>query len=330
MTASYSLNVVGRLGDKLSATVQEQQQLRLRNLFEEPVIADPRTRLNTNVHILKMRNGAFRLEELYTELKNLAIFYVLTRQEIQELEADMSRMGEFTQIARDKFKSPDSTAGEGGELILYSFLETYLGAPKILSKMPLKTSDEHYIHGSDGIHFLEINGEVQVVMGESKMLASSTEKDSSLRKGIKDAIESIAGVAKSGFKTEDYLISRNLMKEVPQSPLDLEAVENVLFGKSGEPAPDYSFGVFVGFEVDVTDLDPNEDFKIRETEILHRVHGLISKYQSYLEQQIDKHGLNKYSIYLYLVPFLRDTTQERACGIDDVREQIVKSIKGSV
>ena len=39
-------------------------------------------------------------------------------------------MGELFRKAQIQFKAPAPNAGEGGELLLYSFLEGHLGAPK--------------------------------------------------------------------------------------------------------------------------------------------------------------------------------------------------------
>ncbi len=45
--------------------------------------------------------------------------------------------------AREKFKSENNN-GELGELLLFCFLEGYLDAPKILTKLDLKTSNNLY------------------------------------------------------------------------------------------------------------------------------------------------------------------------------------------
>jgi hypothetical protein len=52
---------------------------------------------------------------------------------------------ELSKKARGKFIDYiNNKGGELGELLLYCFLESHLKAPKILSKLELKTSTNHY------------------------------------------------------------------------------------------------------------------------------------------------------------------------------------------
>ena len=118
--------------------------------------------------------------------------------------------------AREKFVEYARNNGELGELLLFCFLETHLGAPKILTKLELKTSTSHYVNGADGVHFLKLpDGNYQLIFGESK-----TYQD--IDGAIRDAFKSIynfkngindKGNQKSGIQYEKSLISDNLFKE---------------------------------------------------------------------------------------------------------------------
>ena len=56
------------------------------------------------------------------------------------------------------------------KLLLFCFLESQLKAPKILSKLELKTTSGLYVNGADGVHFLKLeDGNYQLIFGESKM-----------------------------------------------------------------------------------------------------------------------------------------------------------------
>ena len=64
--------------------------------------------------------------------------------------------------------------GELGEILLYLFLEQDLQAPKLFSKVELKSSTNDYVKGADGIHFKFRNDSVgnkilQLVVGEAKI-----------------------------------------------------------------------------------------------------------------------------------------------------------------
>ncbi len=65
--------------------------------------------------------------------------------------------------------------------MLYTMLEAYLKAPKLLTKLELKTDPNHYVNGADGVHLLRIDDNTfQFVFGESKLYAD-------LNDGIKEA-----------------------------------------------------------------------------------------------------------------------------------------------
>ena len=61
-----------------------------------------------------------------------------------------------------------------GELLLYLFLENCLHAPKLLSKMEIKTTRNQYIYGADGLHLYMTKDKYgnmlyQFVIGEAKI-----------------------------------------------------------------------------------------------------------------------------------------------------------------
>ncbi|CAE6753001.1 DUF1837 domain-containing protein [Paraburkholderia nemoris] len=67
-----------------------------------------------------------------------------------------------------------ANSGEGGELLLFAFIEHFLRAPIILSKMRLKTNTNMPVHGSDGVHARWDNegNRLVVIFGESKVHAT--------------------------------------------------------------------------------------------------------------------------------------------------------------
>lgn len=229
---------------------------RFLSLFYEPERLDIQAKTVMHLHVLRVDGGDFAIRPLFKELVNNSISYVLSRQNLGKLTSDLSRMGEFFRKVQIQFKAPDPNAGEGGELLLYSFLEGHLGAPKILSKMELKTSSEHYVHGTDGVHLLEVGpGDYQLIFGESKMYGDAAGRvGSSARRGVKAAFTSMGKVQEDDFDFDTWLVESELLKE----SLDDDKVELLasilLPSASGTSTITKSnaFGVFIGFELDVT------------------------------------------------------------------------------
>ncbi|MFG5502025.1 DUF1837 domain-containing protein, partial [Enterococcus faecalis] len=118
--------------------------------------------------------------------------------------------------AREQFKEWKNNTGELGEFLLFCFLEGHLNAPKILSKLELKTSNKMYVNGSDGVHFLNMNdNRYQLIFGESKLEQNLTTVLKHAFNSIYDFINEVNkdGEKKSGINFERSLISSNLEKE---------------------------------------------------------------------------------------------------------------------
>ena len=166
-----------------------------------------------NLFVLKINSNEFDYDLLINMLLDPVIDYSISRQVKERYK---NRPATLSKKAREKFVEYARNNGELGELLLFCFLETHLGAPKILTKLELKTSTSHYVNGADGVHFLKLpDGNYQLIFGESK-----TYQD--IDGAIRDAFKSIynfkngindKGNQKSGIQYEKSLISDNLFKE---------------------------------------------------------------------------------------------------------------------
>ena len=104
---------------------------------------------------------------LEEQLVDPMIDYAISRKVKKQYS---NRPGSLSKKARTKFKEYSKNDGELGELLLFCFLESQLKAPKILSKLELKTTSGLYVNGADGVHFLKLeDGNYQLIFGESKM-----------------------------------------------------------------------------------------------------------------------------------------------------------------
>lgn len=68
--------------------------------------------------------------------------------------------------------SKHTAQGELGELILFTLLDVYLKAPKLLSKVSMKTAPTMPVYGADAVHGQMVDGEFRVYLGESKLYKS--------------------------------------------------------------------------------------------------------------------------------------------------------------
>lgn len=264
-----------------------------------------------NLHVLNIESNRFIYDKLVEELREIIITYVHSNRRIKEFQSTCSSFSPKPYIeAITKFRKYSSNDGELGELLLYAFLESGLNAPKLLSKMEMKTDANDYIKGSDGIHLLELNGSYQLIFGESKMYAD-------LLDGARDAFDSIADFKSNGLKFERGLIDTHVMNEMV-SEENYEKIKSILL-PSGNDGPDLdlSFGIFLGFELPVDDaklLMSNREFR-------QWVNDLVSenafRVAQTIQRRINKHKLFGHEFHIYIVPFT---------DIDITRKKLIKDM----
>lgn len=226
----------------------------------------------------------------------------------------------ISQQARAKFRDFQNNKGELGELLLFCFLEGHLEAPKILTKLELKTSNQMYVNGSDGIHLKKIsNNSYHLIFGESKMY-----KD--LSAAFKKAFESIHdfkykmdnnGVSKSGIAFEKGLISRHI-DDIMFDEDEEELVNILLYPNSKANTNiilDDAFSIFVGYEIDISEEQKTcsiEDFphKIKE-----KIKTQIDKFKPKIYEFIEDKKLLGHTFYIFIVPFTDiDVNREKILG----------------
>ncbi|WP_129658449.1 DUF1837 domain-containing protein [Rothia halotolerans] len=291
-------------------------------LFYEPTSAALQTKTNLHLHILRVQNGNFDLPGLYRELKGNSAAYVLSRLNYQKMIDDPSLVMEIASKVQSQFRKPEKTSGEGGEIILYSLLEGHLGAPKVLSKMELKTSSDHYVHGSDGVHLLRVDDNTfQLIFGESKMYGDAGTVGASAKRGIKAAFESIGKVHREGFDFDTWLVDSELLKEQLDAEM-LEALSAIILPSDGSSSikTHHAFGIFVGYEVDVSDLRP-EDMGLDEIEVelKKRATDAIETEHDLIRAEISNRSLGSYPFHIYAIPFAKRGTGDDRLGIEEVR-----------
>lgn len=174
-------------------------------------------------------------------------------------------------------------------------------APKLLTKLELKTDPNHYVNGADGVHLLRIDDYTfQFVFGESKLY-------SDLKKGVKKAFESLKNLLKEDLNKLRYeiqLVNSNFLKETHDEQ-SVKLLKKLLIPTENDEDLniDHSFGIFLGFDVEITDDErklSNVDFrKTVYDKVKNAVLALLPTINDYIKQD-DFRG---YNFYIYIVPF---------------------------
>ena len=256
-----------------------------------------------NLFMLHINANEFDYALLVGNLLEPIITYSVSRKVQKDYS---SKPHTLTKKAISRFVEYCNNTGELGELLLYAFLECHLNAPKILTKLELKTSTSLYVNGADGVHYLKLpNGNYQLIFGESKTIDDLTE-------ALRAAFISVAefknqvnkgGVKKSGINYEKSLISDNLAKET-FSDEDAEFIRRLIYPKrENDFLVDDAFGIFIGYNLDILSADkklPNDVFykKIKTT-----IYDTVSAKIPLINKYIDEKGLTGHSFHIYILPF---------------------------
>ncbi|UTR10211.1 DUF1837 domain-containing protein [Evansella sp. LMS18] len=270
-----------------------------------------------NLFILKINANEFNYKLLERNLLEPLLDFSFSRKAKEEYKNNYMTL---SKEAREKFVEHIRNTGELGELLLYCFLETHLNAPKILSKLELKTSTSHYVNGSDGIHFLKLNnGDFQIIFGESKTVENLSTALSQAFKSIYNFKNEVneKGIEKSGIGYERTLISNNLGKET-FSEEEKAFITNIIYPKrENDFEVDDAFGILVGFEVEIRKEDKKLPNNLFRDKIKQNIDNEVRKRIPHIKKKIDEYELWGHNFYIYVLPFTE---------LDDNRKSILKEI----
>lgn len=273
------------------------------------------TNSKLNLRVLRIENNQFCYKELISKLSNAVLNFSLSRKEFIDFEKD-KRYGELNRRALEKFRDYKVNDGEAGELLLYCFLESHLKAPKILTKLEIKTSSNDYVKGSDGIHLLKISeNKYHLIFGESKLYADLTSSITNAFKSIHEFIHR----DKNNINYEIGLINSQLGKEAFDDSL-YKFLKSILFPVANTENPiskDNAFAIFAGFEIKPSGVEQKMNNDSFRDAIRERVKQDVQLKKEHIKKKIEEFSLHNYTFYIYVFPFME---------LDNTRKQIIEDL----
>lgn len=186
--------------------------------------------------------------------------------------------------------SKHTAKGELGELILFTLLDVYFGAPKILSKVSMKTNPRMPVYGADAVHGQFTDGQFKVYLGESK-----------LHKKFKGAAKAATGSinsAKSKYQDEFDLLDSHMDFPNINSELE-EKLLSLLNPFNNEDLSNFVHSpCFIGFAD--PDLFSNAT---SEEEFIEKYSELGAEYVGEFFSEVEEEGLSINEVSLLLLPF---------------------------
>lgn len=263
---------------------------------------------------LDIANNSFTYTGLHQYLQRNIGRYVFSRATIDQLisegDADAIGLKAIELLRTAKNEKDNGAGGELGEILLYLLLEQKLNAPKLLSKVELKTSGNQYVFGSDGVHLLSLGDkQFQLILGESKIKGD-------LKDAVDDAFGSITKVA-ADPSNEIRLIEKNIFSESFNDE-DAEFIASLIVPqkRNTSVSVDNAFGIFLGYTLDI-DPSKYDNTEFRDA-VFSKVREDIEEIADHIEKKISKTGLFGYSFYFFIIPF-NHAPDDRATIINKLR-----------
>lgn len=214
--------------------------------------------------------------------------FIFSCSEVEKKMGLKSKNGKEQLLIKSISKLSKHTAqGELGELILFTLLDVYLKAPKLLSKVAMKTAPTMPVFGADAVHGQFYDGAFRIFLGESKLHAN---------------FKSAASFAAISSKTaiENYGTEFNLLDSFMDFPdMDDEIKDQLLelinpFSSMDMTGVIHS-SCFIGFT--------KSDLFVDEGEFLEKYKLLASDYIENFFTKAEKHKLNIDETILIMLPF---------------------------
>ncbi|KZM44109.1 hypothetical protein OA92_05235 [Marinomonas sp. SBI22] len=183
--------------------------------------------------------------------------------------------------------SKHTAKGELGELILFTLLDVYIQAPKLLSKISMKTNPRMPVFGADAVHGQFLGDGFRVYLGESKL-------HKNFKSAAADATSSIAN-AKGKFEDEFLLLDSYL--DFPNLTDELEETILTYLNPYGADLEDKIHSpCFIGF------TQPDIIFE-NEASFLKHYQELACQYVGDFFSKVEKQKLEIEEVTLLMLPF---------------------------
>lgn len=249
---------------------------------------------------LNVMNNKFVSDDLQSFIRKNVGRYVFSRAQLEQfrLSGDLESIGlEAMTIMSGNGKPGQKDTGNAlGEILLYTFLEQILDAPKIMSKVELVSNTTQHSSKCDGIHLLSLDGYAQpyyqLVFGSSSVVGD-------IKDAIDQAFDAIVDIENTNSNRLQLLEPSSLDRDFDSETA--QQIKDIVIPKKGSNiVTESAYGIFLGYTLG---LDPNAYPTIQYQSVLNNKMATdIKNHAAYIAQQINSRGLGTHSFYFYILP----------------------------
>lgn len=286
------------------------------------------TEVHPNTYSLSLTNPnkvkLFKLRVVNNEFDKIPISdfildnisqYVYSRTKIKNISAHHNVRTISTRAIRELAATPAFTDQKNTfcEMMLYSFMESSMAAPKIMSGFEVDTAGRSNKFSS-GIYLLPAG----TITTNNQIVFGCTQAHDNIQNAIDDVLSQAADI-KANRADEIHLLDPSVLNTILE-PSVSEYVKNIIIPKRDtDDEPDDAFGLFISYSIDVPGKDTMSNTAYR-TALEAKMDSDITSAIPYIISKINTLGLSRYSFYLFILPL--DKVE------DDTRSIISMSVGG--
>lgn len=255
--------------------------------------------------------GQYRQDALVRLIRDTIISFALTPQEIETF-ISQGDFGEMQVLAWSRIsKVIKEKKGDYGEILLYLITEQFFNAPKLVTKVILKSSNKDQVKGFDCAHFQFEENRLTLFLGEAKL-------HKSFYSGLSSAIGSITEHSTKDFMTDEFsILLPNVQKNVDVSQELLDRVIPILNRTESLDNVNICMPILIAFDA----KEIQQGSSLRDEEHIKRLVKLFkSKFDLIEAQEIEVELHRQIEFRFILLPFK---------SIDEFREMLER-IEGAM
>lgn len=197
-----------------------------------------------------------------------------------------------------------------GEMLLYTFLEHALGAPKILSKFELDNLSGQQRSKADAIHVLPAGGpggKTYIVLGAAYIEAN-----------LQDSIRTASGRIRQIRNVEEVecQVVDSTVLDREFSAADASTLSSLIIPSKVTQDKEVCYAMFIGYSLGLQSSPDRSHDDFREL-VDQKLSADLLNYSAFIHAEISSAGLGSYPFHIYTLP-LNDAVADRLSIVDRV------------
>ncbi|GLB53449.1 hypothetical protein NBRC110019_24900 [Neptunitalea chrysea] len=216
---------------------------------------------------LDYESNKYREKDLVSLIRDTVPYFALTEEEFSDLESiDQMRIA-WSRIS----KAQKNKKGDYGELLLFLILLVYYKAPKLVTKVRLRTSTTLQINGYDCAHFTIEDDEPVLWIGESKF-------HQSFSSALTHSITSLNEHCNVLFTSDELSILKPNLEINKENKEIFQRLQSIFRGKSIDKIK-FKVPVLLTYDSKCikNNVETNEKFKSELIQELEKLYGSIDE-----------------------------------------------------